>query len=215
MKLRVCAEDNIMANHVYFNINFLEFNEQAKTKFVEMTKRIREDGNDMWFGDLFATDDVTYAIAETGAWTCDNVGPKWCYIEEYSASDEDGWTIRGYSAWSPPIEGLQKILKDLGDPSMISSIAYEDEGPNFIGAYVFQGDEEIESLEYDHSDIVSGVIASCEDLSPDSWDSDECEWKDQDAEDIFQDNMYEYINEVQETFIEDTINWIKEQENVN
>jgi hypothetical protein len=27
--------------------------------------------------------------------------------------------------------------------------------------------------------------------------------------------MYEYINEVQETFIEDTINWIKEQENVN
>jgi len=58
-------------------------------------------------------------------WYCENVGAKWCNIEEV-----DECQVYGYSAWSPPIEMLGHLAKYMKTGLRMN---YEDEFRNFIG----------------------------------------------------------------------------------
>ena len=58
-------------------------------------------------------------------WYCENVGAKWCNIEEVEETQ-----VYGYSAWSPPIEMLGHLAKYTKTGLRMT---YEDEFRNFIG----------------------------------------------------------------------------------
>jgi len=95
-----------MANHVHYSVNFHQINEQARAKLQELFSRVRTDGNYQWFSDIFVDgDELTYEQTEQYSWTLENIGPKWCYFEDYSAAEGDVY-FNGEAAWSPPEEGL-------------------------------------------------------------------------------------------------------------
>ena len=77
-------------------------------------------------------------------WYCENVGAKWCNIEEV-----DEYQVYGYSAWSPPIEMLGHLAKYMKTGLRMN---YEDEFRNFIGvawADPIHGDTSYDEIEGD------------------------------------------------------------------
>ena len=128
-----------MANNVTFRANFEQINEAALEKLQELYSRFQDD--DCNFGDMFVDGgegSPTYEETNSRSWYIENVGAKWCYLEEY---DDDG--IFGTSAWSAPEAGLQWLAEQLGelDPDLLMNVSFEDEGPNFVGWMVFDSED--------------------------------------------------------------------------
>ena len=199
-----------MANHVHFSVNFHRINDDAKAKLKEMFGRIREDAPHKWFSDIFVEGDTTYEMTEKYEWTTSHIGPKWSYFEDYDAEGEP--YFNGEAAWGPPTQGVAKLLEILSefDPKMITSMTYEDEGPNFVGADVWYGDDHYDGVEYDDDEIIDMVIKDSETLTEDSYNKDECEWIDDDAEDTYRDEMWEVINDKLWDFVMEEVKWIED-----
>ena len=203
-----------MANHVHFYVQFHQINDEARTKLKEMFGRIREDAPHKWFSDIFVEGDLTYEETEKYEWTTANIGPKWCYFED-RVTDENDVYFTGESAWSAPTEGLQKLLGILVeyDPKIITSICYEDEGPNFFGVEIYDGEEMYDGCEYSYEAIIKLVIEDSEQLTEDSYNTETEEWVDDEAEDIFNEEMWETISNVQYSLIGECEELIKESQN--
>jgi len=203
-----------MANHVHYSVNFHQINEQARAKLQELFSRVRTDGNYQWFSDIFVDgDELTYEQTEQYSWTLENIGPKWCYFEDYSAAEGDVY-FNGEAAWSPPEEGLVKLLEILEehDPNIITSMTYEDEMPNFVGVYVYQGSECYDGFEDEWEELRDRVIAESETLTPESWDEEEDDWADDEARDTFQEEMWEIIGDSQWQIIHECVEQLKEDQ---
>ena len=165
-----------MANNVNFKVSFEQLNEAATAKLKEMFTRFQDD--DCNFGDMFVdgkSGSPTYEDTNTNNWYNENVGAKWCYIEEY-----DSDYLFGRSAWAAPEAGLQWLANQLAklDEDLIMNVSYEDEGPNFAGWMVFSGDEiwEEDYIEDDH--FIEIVQESYSDVSTtDHEDYDEVLWE--------------------------------------
>ena len=126
-----------MANNVTFKVSFEQINEAAKKRLREMFSRFQD--NDCNFGDMFVDGkegSPTYEETNTRNWYNENIGSKWCYLEEY---DDD--YLFGRSAWAPPSEGFHWLAEQLGelDPELLMNVSFEDEMPNFVGWAVFDG----------------------------------------------------------------------------
>jgi len=126
-----------MANNVTFRANFEQINKAAAAKLQELYSRFQD--NDCNFGDMFVDGEEgspTYEETNSRSWYIDNIGTKWCYLEEH---DEEG--IYGTSAWDAPEAGLSWLAEQLGelDPDFLMNVSFEDEGPNFVGWMVFNG----------------------------------------------------------------------------
>jgi len=199
-----------MANHVHYAVNFHQINDAAKAKLQEMFSRVREDTNYRWFSDIFVEGDLTYEETEKYAWTTEHIGPKWCYFEDYEVDTDEPY-FNGEAAWSAPEEGLVKLLEILEeyDPNIITSMTYEDEMPNFIGVYVYEGSECYDGFEDEWEELRDRVIAESENLTEESWNEDEEEWVDEEAEDTFRDEMWEVIGDSQWELISESIEQIK------
>jgi hypothetical protein len=216
-----------MANHVSFNVWFREINDAAKARWKEMCENLnndQQDGYEYWMGDLWVDGkegSPTLDEVRQYDWTCDVIGPKWAYINDF---DED--SFQGYSAWSAPEEGVTKILEELAkfDPNMITSMTYDDEMPNFVGWSVWLGDQLEDGCEDEYEEIREAVFMANPDIQ-EQWDYDADEWKcDEDgdmtdeayeAEDAFRDVMYDQINDMQEEGIEEAIKAIKNYQEEN
>ena len=101
-------------------------------------------------------------------WYCENVGAKWCNIEEV-----DEYQVYGYSAWSPPIEMLGHLAKYMKTGLRMN---YEDEFRNFIGvawADPIHGDTSYDEIEGDEL-----VEQLCEELGIEEL-PDDFEWWDE------------------------------------
>jgi len=198
-----------MANHVTYSVRFEQMNSAAKTKWKELTSRLVEQEYEYWMGDLWVYEGGPVSADDVREydWTCENVGPKWCYIQDF---DEDGFS--GYSAWSAPETGLQWIIDQLivHDPNLITSFYYDDEMPNFYGAYVWQGNECYDGFEDDHDDLMYRVFEEYPDLK-EKWNEDTEEWTDEEAEDEFREVMYEVLNEAQANIVNESVEMIKEE----
>tara|TARA_R110000868_G_scaffold1546_4_gene12347 strand:+ start:1631 stop:2251 length:621 start_codon:yes stop_codon:yes gene_type:complete len=199
-----------MANHVQFMVTFHQINEAATTKLNEMYGRIRnEEGSHAWFSDMFVEGDLTYEDSEKFSWTTENIGPKWCYLEEFN-----GESFNGTSAWSAPEDGLVKLLEILEqfDPDIITSITYEDECPNFAGCNVYEGSDNIDSTYSDGVEIREMVIYESEFLTEESWNDEDDEWANEEAEEAFNEELWETLNNSHWTFINDTVQAIGEEQ---
>ena len=145
-----------MANIVTFRVSFEQINKAATEKLKELYSRFQT--SDCNFGDMFVDGEEgspTYEETNKRSWYGDNIGSKWCYLEEY---DDD--YLFGRSAWAAPDDGLHWLAKQLGelDPELIMWVTFEDEMPNFVGWAVFYGidlwEDEIANDE-EFRDIVS------------------------------------------------------------
>lgn len=198
-----------MANHVSYSVRFEEINEAAKAKWNELTSRLVKEDYEYWFGDLWVYENgpVSADDVRQYEWTTSNIGPKWCYIQDF---DEDGFS--GYSAWSAPEQGLEWILGQLkeADPNIITSFYYDDEMPNFYGAYVYEGDECYDGFEDEGDELITRCIEENPDELGGKWDEDDMEWADEDAEDFYREVMYETMHNAQADLVSDTLNQIRE-----
>ena len=201
-----------MANHVHFAVAFHQINDEARIKLKSMFERVREDSPHDWFSDIFVEGDLTYEETEKYEWTTANIGPKWCYFED-RVTDENDVYFTGESAWSAPTEGLQKLLGILVeyDPKIITSICYEDEGPNFFGVEIYDGEEMYDGSEYSYEETIDLVIKDSERLTEESYVDDE--WIDEESEDVFHEEMWETISNVQYSLIGECEEAIKEDQN--
>ena len=202
-----------MANHVSFHINIEQMNDAATARFKEMTSNLVQDSsNECWFGDLWVDGkdgSPTSDEVRQYEWTCNNIGPKWAHIHDF-----DDNTITGYSAWSAPEMGVDKILIELSklDPKMITYLTYDDEMPNFVGCYIYEGNEMVDGFEDDADELRDRVIAESERLTEESWDEENDDWVDDETRDIFDEEMWEVVNDAQIMLIERTMEMIKDDQ---
>jgi hypothetical protein len=213
-----------MANHVNSYIEFHKINNEAKAKLVEMVGRCREqEYGRKWFGDIFVEGDLKYEDVEQYSWTTEHIGPKWCYIEDYELDVETPYIVTE-SAWSAPVEGVARLVVDYlnkYDDKIVWSIKYEDEMPNFIGAYVYENDECLDGTEDDEDEIRYMMFAWLPHLK-EQWNEDEDYWKtDEDgditeeaekAEDEYREMLFEWISERQEELINDGLQCLEDCE---
>jgi len=142
-----------MANHVHFTINLEGVDENDFNENVVRTKgkRLDYDGNEYEWEDYDYIenqpfmDNITKTFDENGDlegaydWYCNNVGAKWCNIEEM----EDCY-ISGYSAWRQPHEMVLNIIEYFAkkyDTEVSASMTYEDEFRNFMGKQYYGSDK--------------------------------------------------------------------------
>jgi hypothetical protein len=202
-----------MANHVTSYIEFIEINDEAKAKLVELSKRLRPmNYGQSWFADLFVEGELNYEDVEQYAWTTEHIGPKWCHIDDYDFEGETPF-MSTQSAWSPPIDGLTKLLEVLEelDPKLVTSIRYEDEMPNFIGWNIFVGSEIEDGCEDDDEDIRNYMFNKYPNLK-EQWDFDNEDWmcdedgdytpEAEEAEEEYRDLLYQEISEMNDEGVE-------------
>lgn len=199
-----------MANHVNFNIRFAEVNDEAKEVWKKLTGRLVKENYEYWMGDMWVYEDagVSKDDVRQYSWTTENLGPKWCYITDF---DEDG--CQGYSAWFVPEQGLNWILAQMAevDPKMITEFTYEDEGPNFFGAYVYEGGEMVDGAEWDWDELITLVIKDNSELEG-KYNEEDQEFIDDESQDLFYEVMWETVHDEQTRIISDAEMYLQKEQ---
>jgi len=195
-----------MANHVHTSVEFQRINESAKNRLKELYSKVRQDSHYQWFGDIFQTDELSYEKLETYDWTIPNIGAKWCYFED---KDEDFFSTE--SAWDAPIDGIEKLLEDLSqyDNKMITVVRYEDEFPNFIGAAVYVGNRQIDSRQDESDEILEMAMERFPDDLKGKFDFETGEWETEEAEDFWREVQWEFMVDLMDDFITETLEILK------
>ena len=186
-----------MANNVNTCIDMENLNADAVNLIKELYSRVRETEDYKWFSDLFVDGlNVTYEQAEKYEWTVENIGPKWCYIEDFDV-DENGCMIRTVSAWGAPIEGVERLLTAIAAifPDVVTEVTYEDEMPNFIGANFYVGLDLDDSSEWDYDEILEEVKRH-HDLEEDEEGN-----LTEESEDTVWENIWEISHDMQQEFL--------------
>jgi hypothetical protein len=135
-----------MANHVYNYIS-VDGNDAVLDQFEKLGENFtteREiknwEGNPMKITEFKPLEELDfmpeYDEEDWYNWYCNNVGAKWCNIEEW-----EGSYMNLGCAWSPCREFVEKLTIHLAktDPNVQVRHQYEDEFRNFIGVVVFEG----------------------------------------------------------------------------
>ena len=129
------------------NTNYTEF------KGIEELEFMPEYDEDKWYD-----------------WYIENVGAKWCHIEEW-----EGDYMNLCSAWSACTEFVGRLTTFLAetDPNVHVRHQYEDEFRNFIGVAVYEGIEADEILfeELDDGELTELFKEKCpeSDTEVDDW----------------------------------------------
>lgn len=187
-----------MANHVSTYVEFRKLNDAGKELLSKLISRIREDGTYRWFGDMWVdgTDQTpTYQETEQYVWTTENIGPKWCYVEEVG---ED--YIRLTSAWSWPEQGIEWLVNQLAavDPKVLITCQFDDEMPNFIGVAVYDRHGFVDGFEDDWDQIKDRVTEEHPEI-------DELEEESEEWWDAVHEKMYEVISDAQWSYINEVV----------
>jgi len=160
-----------MANHVYFNVDFVGVSEELwnKTLISEPVTKKGWDDSNYTINELKELHKLPFfdhieKEYEDGDWLKDsydfyvnNIGAKWCNIDSWEET-----SLTGYSAWSPPIELVRNMVKYFQEHSVeaISArITYEDEFRNFIGINEFYTEFDGEVIVHDDENYID-----CEEL---------------------------------------------------
>lgn len=203
-----------MANFVNTNVYFAELSEAGEAELQKILSRVREpkeEYGDRLFGDVFVDGkegSPTYEETETMEFMCDAVTPKWCNFEDIENS-----AFRTISAWAWPERGIEWIFEQIGkvDPDFIGVVSFEDESPMFIGAVVYTANGVYDDYVEEYEDLAEIMLERFEELR-EHWNDEEEEFTEEGSE-IFYDNLYEVIGELQYDFIAECIAEIRENRN--
>tara|TARA_R110001592_G_scaffold24530_1_gene94389 strand:+ start:1128 stop:1751 length:624 start_codon:yes stop_codon:yes gene_type:complete len=176
-----------MANHVYFNIDIDSTDEGLNSfeKTLVTTKRTQTnwEGTEIQVEELADIHDLAFMPPVKGVddhgypidsyqWYVDNVGAKWCTIEEWEPMH-----ISGYSAWSAPVGLIENMASYIGkaDPSVSITMTYEDEFRNFVGVVVANKDG-VQTVDELDGDELMALMKEHFDMSVDEELSDDFDW---------------------------------------
>ena len=156
-----------MANHVYFNIEIDGLSEEqhnclfktevaSRPHWVEGEDPIEyeelvEVHEQPFMSNVERTYDKDGWLENSYSWYCDEVGAKWCHIEEWHYDS----MITGYSAWSTPYQMVCHMLEYASNRFNIelsARMTYEDEFRNFIGRDFFETYHSDEGFYCSHSE---------------------------------------------------------------
>lgn len=172
-----------MANHVSSRIELVEGNEEVTKWFENLTLSMlvpEEDKQGIFdyfkpVHEMFDEWNESESEQETYGWYIDNIGAKWCHLEDTGDAH-----MSFESAWGYPGELFLRIHQEAHkiDPDVIMSIYYDDEGPNFFGSGLYADgemyDEEYwDSDNYHHIDIKFWWDEEEDGPEPDDFDSSE------------------------------------------
>ena len=203
-----------MANHVYFTI---EFDNVTGAEFDSMLKSEEREYED-YRGQMVKTKElveienlpcmelVEKSFDEDGnlegsySWYCDNIGAKWCHIEDWE------YNLTGYSAWCSPammVENMCIWLSTKYNKKVSAIMTYEDEFRNFFGRDEFESYEtegEWDCTWYENSIEGNTLNAQVEVEFP-SMKEDDFDW-DEYSEKLDK-CAYEYADDLVYAFFED------------
>ena len=151
-----------MANHVYNYITVTGTEEVEKVfnsigeTFTTQRESTNWEGKPITFTEFKPIEELEfmpeYDEEKWYDWYCENVGAKWCHIEEW-----EGDYMNLCSAWSACTGFAERLTTFLAetDPNVRVRHQYEDEFRNFIGVAVYEGLDADEILfeELDDGDI--------------------------------------------------------------
>jgi hypothetical protein len=194
-----------MANHVNSYLHFREINEagvEVLNKLFERFEKYKAQ-YECHLGYAFV-DNLEDVDRE---FMTEKVGAKWAYAQDW---DTHGMSM--YSAWRQPEEFVEYVVASVAevDPESIAIFTYEDEMPNFIGASVYCGGDLYDAEEIDDEQIRDNLLRLYKELE-EQWDSVEEEW--QDEGELYFEHIFEYIDQWQNEFIDDTLQQINEDKN--
>ena len=141
-----------MANNVYFTIHIEGLEDEQFQEHVKYETRTGKNYNDTeyeykalleieeqpFMSNVFKEFEEGH-LKDSYDWYCENVGAKWCHIEEC----EYGY-IAGYSAWRQPNELVLNLIDFFAkeyDTEVTASMTYEDEFRNFMGKQYYGTDK--------------------------------------------------------------------------
>ena len=193
-----------MANHVYFNVT-VDGNDEclkgwSSAMETHSVKRKLWDDTEYVSRELLDIDKLKFMpegtydkdgwLEDSWNYYVNNVGAKWCNVEEV---EEDCFS--GYSAWSAPIQFVQYLheyLYDHHDKKHSIKMPHEDEFRNFIGVAHYQ-DANFDWEELDSGDIqeemrkVFGDVVDNEDF----WEG---EYEEGDPQEIQDEIVWEWFS---------------------
>ena len=149
-----------MANHVYSTFQLKFVDTEDCTKFLQWlgheTDPEKYPENSTYISRVEATSNCLFDslfpdIPDTRDAWIDQVGAKWCYLDDVNASDDTVY-LNIVSAWDFP-EGLFYKLSDFLRemfPNAKMQGTFDDEGYCFIGA--FASNQQFRDIEYFHPD---------------------------------------------------------------
>ena len=141
-----------MANNVYFTIHVEGLEDEQFQEHVKYETRRGKNYNDEeyeykalleieeqpFMSNVFKEFEEGH-LKDSYDWYCENIGAKWCHIEEC----EYGY-IAGYSAWRQPNELVLNLIDFFAkeyDTEVTASMTYEDEFRNFMGKQYYGTDK--------------------------------------------------------------------------
>jgi len=141
-----------VANNVYFTIHIEGLEDEQFQEHVKYETRTGKNYNDTeyeykalleieeqpFMSNVFKEFEEGH-LKDSYDWYCENVGAKWCHIEEC----EYGY-IAGYSAWRQPNELVLNLIDFFAkeyDTEVTASMTYEDEFRNFMGKQYYGTDK--------------------------------------------------------------------------
>ena len=189
-----------MANHVYFTIHIEGVDDDIFNKYVKSEKVTRKDydGNPYEVTELVEIEHQPFManvdkefdkdghLENSYDWYCEEVGAKWCHIEEM----QDGY-ISGYSAWRQPHELVLHLLAFYScecDTELSASMTYEDEFRNFMGKQYY-------GVEYNSEAAEAGEVS-------DLWGAYEGDYSETDGDELLEQfkELYPSIDTEDEDF---------------
>jgi hypothetical protein len=146
------GEFKIMANHVYFTIHVEGLEDEQFQENVTYETRTGKNYKDeeYTYRELLEIEEQPFMsnvfkefedgqLKDSYNWYCENVGAKWCNIDEC----EDSY-ISGYSAWRQPHELVLNLVEFFAkkyNTEVTASMTYEDEFRNFMGKQYYGTDK--------------------------------------------------------------------------
>ena len=189
--LRNVGEFKIMANHVYFTIQVEGLEDEQFQENVTYETRTGKNYKDeeYTYRELLEIEEQPFMsnvfkefedghLKDSYNWYCENVGAKWCNIDEC----EDSY-ISGYSAWRQPHELVLNLVEFFAkkyNTEVTASMTYEDEFRNFMGKQYYGSDKceegwysyEGDCIEIDGDELVEEFKERFPDLDVEAEDFD-------------------------------------------
>ena len=180
-----------MANHVYFTIQVEGLEDEQFQENVTYETRTGKNYKDeeYTYRELLEIEEQPFMsnvfkefedghLKDSYNWYCENVGAKWCNIDEC----EDSY-ISGYSAWRQPHELVLNLVEFFAkkyNTEVTASMTYEDEFRNFMGKQYYGSDKceegwysyEGDCIEIDGDELVEEFKERFPDLDVEAEDFD-------------------------------------------
>ena len=181
-----------MANHVHFNLQVEGITEEQFESVIstETVKRKSWDDSEYEYQEFKELHEQPFMshckreydedgwIKDSWNWYVNNVGAKWCNVEDFG-----GCMLTGYSAWSAPLDMVWNLVYHLSktfDTPVTAKMTYEDEFRNFIGVDEWETEKDSDGdwdVYHDENYLDGEVISDeCRDYFGEAFDDDDFDW---------------------------------------